>query len=59
MANWFGNALTAGESVERILGWEERIRAVTAEQVKTALNTYIAGQNHIDATLTGSKGAGK
>jgi zinc protease len=59
MANWFGNALTAGESVDQILGWEGRIRAVTADQVKAALIKYIVAKNHVDATLTGPKGAGK
>ncbi|HVY90612.1 MAG TPA: pitrilysin family protein [Hyphomonadaceae bacterium] len=51
MANWYGSMLVTGETVEQIEGWEGRIRAVTAEQVVKAMNKYMNGPNHIDATL--------
>jgi zinc protease len=53
MANWYGSQLVAGQSVDRIDQWDDRIRAVTAAQVRAAMNRYIAGKNHVDATLTG------
>jgi zinc protease len=52
MANWYGGQLVVGQTVQQIEGWDDRIRAVTAQQVVAALNKYITGQNFIDATLT-------
>jgi len=51
MANWYGSMLITGETVDQIQGWEGRIRAVTADQVLKAMNKYMNGPNHIDATL--------
>jgi zinc protease len=51
MANWYGGRLTAGQTIEEIEAWEDRIQAVTAEQAKTALNRYLSGVNYIDARL--------
>jgi zinc protease len=50
MANWYGGQLVIGQSVDRVLHWEDRIRAVTAEQVKTAMNAYMKAP-HVDARL--------
>jgi zinc protease len=36
LARWYGGALTTGLSVEDIRSWPDRIRAVTAEQVRAA-----------------------
>ena len=36
LARWYGGALTTGLSVEDIRSWPDRIRAVTAEQVRDA-----------------------
>jgi zinc protease len=51
MAEWYGSMLTAGMTVEEIEGWDDRIQAVTAEQVRAAANKYLSGVNHIDARL--------
>jgi zinc protease len=51
MANWYGSLMIAGQSVEQIDGWDERIEAVTLEQVNAALRKYMVGVNHIDAVL--------
>ena len=51
MANWYGGRLTAGQTIEEIEAWDDRIQAVTAEQARTALNTYLSGVNYIDARL--------
>ena len=50
MANWYGGQLVIGQSVERVQHWEGRIRAVTAEQVKAAMNAYMKAP-HVDARL--------
>jgi zinc protease len=51
MATWYGSQLTAGRSVEWIEATNDRINAVTAEQVKAAMQKYMTGVNHVDATL--------
>jgi zinc protease len=51
MANWYGALLTAGQTVEWIGQSEERINAVTAEQVSAAMKKYMTGANHVDAVL--------
>lgn len=59
MVMWYGQELISGQSIDRIEGWDDRIRAVTADQVKAAMNKYLAGKNHVDATLTGPGGGPK
>jgi zinc protease len=51
MAQWYGAQLAAGETVERIESWDDRIRAVTREDVMAALNDVLAGTHHVDARL--------
>lgn len=51
MANWYGGQLVQGQTIQQIEDWDDRIRAVTKEQVKAALTAYLVGKNHIDATL--------
>lgn len=51
MANWYGELLTAGQTVEQIEGWDERIRAVTSADVVRAMSRYLAGTNYVDAVL--------
>jgi zinc protease len=36
LARWYGSALTTGGTVEQLQGWTDRIRNVTAEQVREA-----------------------
>jgi zinc protease len=50
MAEWYGTMLTAGQTVQQIETWDDRIAAVTAEQVKAAANKYLSA-NHVDAKL--------
>jgi zinc protease len=51
MANWYGSLLVAGQTVEWIEQSDERVNAVTAEQIKAAMTKYMTGVNHVDATL--------
>lgn len=41
LARWYGTALTTGSSVELIRTWPDRVRAVTAEQVREAAQTWL------------------
>jgi zinc protease len=41
LARWYGGALTTGLSVEDIRSWPDRIRAVTAEQVRAAAQQWL------------------
>ena len=50
LARWYGELLTAGETVERIQGWQDRILAVTAADVVRVMNKYLSA-NHVDAVL--------
>ncbi|MEM8920160.1 MAG: insulinase family protein, partial [Pseudomonadota bacterium] len=51
MANWFGASLVQGMSIDDIVGWEARIRAVTRDDVMRVTDTYLNGQNHVSARL--------
>ncbi|RAI39665.1 M16 family metallopeptidase [Rhodoplanes roseus] len=41
MARWYGTALSTGSTVQDVLSWPDRIRAVTAEQVRDAAKTWL------------------
>ena len=41
LARWYGAALTVGLTVDDIRSWPERIRAVTAEQVRDAAQKWL------------------
>ena len=41
LARWYGAAITVGQSVEDIRAWPDRIRVVTAEQVRQAAQTWL------------------
>ena len=38
---WYGGALTTGLSIDDIRSWPERIRAVTADQVRAAAQKWL------------------
>ena len=41
MARWFGVALSTGSTVQDVLTWPDRIRAVSAAQVQSAAKTWL------------------
>jgi zinc protease len=41
LARWYGGALTTGLSIEDIRSWPDRIRAVTAEQVRDVAQKWL------------------
>lgn len=51
LARWYGAALTTGLSVDDIRSWPDRIRAVTAEQVRDAAQTWLDKKRSVTGYL--------
>src|SRR5262249_24011610 len=51
LARWYGAALTTGATVEQVLAWPDRIRAVTADAVRDAAKTYLQKQRSVTGYL--------
>jgi len=51
MARWYGGALTSGLSIEDIRSWPDRIRAVTAEQVRDAAQKWLDKKRSVTGYL--------
>src|SRR5207248_848963 len=51
MARWYGGALTSGLSIEDIRRWPDRIRAVTAEQVRDAAQKWLDKKRSVTGYL--------
>jgi zinc protease len=51
LARWYGAALTTGLSIEDIRSWPDRIRAVTAEQVRAAAQNWLDKKRSVTGYL--------
>ena len=51
LARWYGGALTTGLSIEDICSWPDRIRAVTAEQVRAAAQEWLDKKRSVTGYL--------
>jgi len=51
LARWYGTALMTGLTVDSIASWPERIRAVTADQVRDAARQWINNQYAVTGYL--------
>jgi zinc protease len=51
MARWYGGALTTGLSIDDIRSWPDRIRAVTAEQVRQAAQKWLDKKRSVTGYL--------
>ena len=51
LARWYGAALTTGLSVEDIRSWPDRIKAVTAEQVRAVAQTWLDKKRSVTGYL--------
>jgi zinc protease len=51
LARWYGSALTSGLSIEDIRSWPDRIRAVTAEQVRDAAQKWLDKKRSVTGYL--------
>jgi zinc protease len=51
MARWYGGALTTGLSIEDIRSWPDRIRTVTADQVRAVAQKYLDKKRSVTGYL--------
>ena len=51
LARWYGGALTTGLCIEDIRSWPDRIRAVTAEQVRAAAQKWLDKKRSVTGYL--------
>jgi len=51
LARWYGGALSTGLSIEDIRSWPDRIRAVTAEQVREAAQKWLDKKRSVTGYL--------
>ncbi|WP_409997148.1 M16 family metallopeptidase [Bradyrhizobium cosmicum] len=51
LAHWYGGALTTGLSIDDIRSWPDRIRAVTAEQVRAAAAKWLGKNRSVTGYL--------
>jgi zinc protease len=51
LARWFGGGLTTGSTVEDILAWPDRIKAVTADQVRDAAKKWLDKRRSVTGFL--------
>jgi zinc protease len=51
LARWYGAAITVGLSVDDVIAWPERIRAVTAEQVRDAARKWLEKKRSVTGYL--------
>ncbi len=58
LARWYGVALTTGLTVAQVQSWPERVRAVTAEQVRDAARTWLDKRRSVTGFLIKDSGAG-
>jgi len=51
LARWYGGGLTTGSSIEDIRSWPDRIRAVTAEQVRAVAQKWLDKKRSVTGYL--------
>jgi zinc protease len=51
LARWYGAALTTGRSIDDVRSWPDRIRAVTAEQVRAAAQKWLDKKRSVTGYL--------
>ncbi len=51
LARWYGGGLTTGSSIEDIRSWPDRIRAVTAEQVRAVAEKWLDKKRSVTGYL--------
>jgi zinc protease len=51
LARWYGSALTTGLTVDSVRTWPERIRAVTADQVRDAARQWLDSRRSVTGYL--------
>ena len=59
LARWYGGALTTGLSIEDIRSWPDRIRSVTAEQVRAVAQKWLEKKRSVTGYLIKDTAAAK
>jgi zinc protease len=62
LARWYGAALTTGQTLDDLAGWPDRVRAVTADQVRNAARVWLDKKRSVTGYLikdTSAKGEAK
>jgi zinc protease len=59
MARWYGEALVTGASVADVESWPDRIRQVTADDVRDAARTWLIKQRSVTGYLVKTTGANR
>lgn len=59
LARWYGGALATGLSIEDIRSWPDRVRAVTAEQVRAAAQQWLDKKRSVTGYLIKDTAAAK
>jgi zinc protease len=54
LARWYGAALATGQTVEQVRSWRDRIRAVTADNVRHAARTWLDRRHSVTGYLVKS-----
>ena len=55
MAQWYGESLTTGSTVQDVRRWPDHIRAVTAEQVQDAARHWLEKRRSVTGYLVKDK----
>src|SRR5215813_4523045 len=59
LARWYGAALTTGGTIDQVQGWPDRLKAVTAEQVRDAARTWLDKRRSVTGYLVKDSQTGK
>lgn len=59
MARWYGAALTVGLTVDQIVSWPDRVKAVTGDQVRDAARTWLNNTRSVTGYLIKDASAAK
>ena len=51
LARWYGASLTTGSTVEQVRTWPDRVRAVTADDVRTPRATWLDKRRSVTGYL--------
>jgi zinc protease len=51
LARWYGAALTVGLTIDDVIDWPRRVRAVTADQVRDAARTWLDKKRSVTGYL--------
>ena len=59
LARWYGASLTTGGTIDQVLGWTDRLKAVTAEQVRDAARRWLDKRRSVTGYLVKDSQTGK